>query len=428
MLQNVSVEVQTLYPYVFYQKGYFRTKLNGDSSTIINITDLQTMVDNMPDNGTLVFCETYTISSNQTIEVKDKSINFVRYRLFKYSIDSSGNYSSTGDPMPMIAVDGVDASLTLKGNIYFEGLAPYSGAWNFNVSYGNDYSHIKMYALIEVGKSGNGGSLTLGEGVVIRNWAVKIDTANVGLITIYANASAELDGCEIYGNRIIVQDGLDSSVITNNGTLNIKSGKFMNNILVDGSKYASNRTSVGVSATPFSKGGFLVCNTGSTTVIDGGEIYSNRAQYGGAIYVNTNATLTLNGGQIYANRGYTSGGAIYLEADTTMTVGSSCEISGNMSGGNSAIVFNDSTQATVTVVDASGTGVSGASAMLMLNSIDEQNQSFVNFALIDGVETTVASDQSVVNMTLLFSGLCLMFVCIVARRFHIKKQRKFSKK
>jgi hypothetical protein len=425
MLKDVSVEVQVIYPYIFYSNGAFRTKYGGDSTTIIkNVdNDLQKILDLMPDGGVLVFSDTYVVSDEQIIEVNNKTIKIVGDRVFK---NTSGDTSGTNT---MFLIDGVGASLTIKGNIIFEGLAPYSGWWNFDTAEDLDStSSIKDYVLFEVGKSGNGGALTLGEGVAIRNWTINIEEEDIGLITIFSNASATLEDCEIYGNKILVKSGYNSSVVTNNGTLYIKGGNFMNNILVSGETYKEDRTSASENAKPFGNGGFLVCNTNSKTEMSEGEIYSNRAEFGGAIYVNSNATLILSGGKIYANRGYEKGGALYIESSSNVTFGADCEISGNMSGGSNAIVFNNEYEnSTVTVIDGSGTALTGASALLILNDIEEQNESFVNFAKFEIVENEGGSDHSVVNVIPLFFGFTMIFAFVIVRKFKIKNRKNFKR-
>ena len=449
-----TVKVSTLYTYIFYQNGKFRAELDGNYTTEIGVADLQDAVDLLEDGGTLVFCEEYPIASQQIVNAGNKMVTFTRYRLFKKSIDSSGNYVDTGTPMAMFDIDGTNAFLTLSGNIYIDGLVPYSGWWNFdNNNDKDDVSHIKNYAVFEVGKT-TGGTLTLGSGVVIRNWALKIDNENVGLITIYNKGSVVLDGCEIYGNKMIVKEALNSSVITNNGTLTISSGVFMNNILVSGTAYESNRTSANTT-TPFGNGGFLVCTANSTTVMNGGSILCNKSQKGGAIYVLEGATLNLKGGEIFGNRAYTSGGAIYVNGTANITYSIACQIYGNLTGTNDAsFVFEtqQNVEDILTVSSSTSSTTTGVSATQVLQQIEEQNMVNINFEEIDKVEekedTQPVDDDKVagqnkgnrvakidgtdnqnngtsdypVDITiLLFIAFCLAFVCIIVRRKNIKK-------
>lgn len=411
-----NVEVVISYPIVFYSNGYFMTKL-GDSSTYISgITDLKTMVEYMEDGSTLIFCETFNIVGNVVIDTGDKKVTFTRYIDFK----------SRGDTKPMIAINGTSATvknqLTLRGKIFVDGMAPFSGIWNFTGGEANELvSNVKWYAVFEVGKSTSasetGGSLTLESGVVVRNWNLKIDAKNVGLITIHSGGTVKLDGCEIYANRILDKNQ-NSSVITNSGTLTIASGVFMNNVITSGASYEGNR---GQFNDIFGKGGFLFCNAGSVTTISGGEIYSNRAKYGGAIYV-LDATLNLLGGKIYANRGYTNGGAVYVSATdaskVSITIGD-CEIYANMAGESASTLVFENLKADdgLTVFSADGRELTGASLLARLQEIEDANINNVDFDELDK-ETT---DGSVGVTALMFSALCLAFVCIVVYRTNRRK-------
>ncbi len=405
-----ELQLAIRYSIVFYKDGYFCTDLN-TYSRIGNITQLEDIIALMEDDGTLVFCSTYKVNGVETIDVKDKTLTFARHKDFVSS--------------PMISVEAntneLKNSLTLSGDIVFDGASPYGG----NIS---DSGNVKNDAIFEVGNpsvdTATGGTLNINSGVVIKNWTLEF-SAQKGLIIICSPGTVNLDGCKISSNKITSSGDYKSSVILNSGTLNLVSGEFYEN-----ENYYLPSTISGETTTSTAYyGGFLSCVGGKATMT-GGTIGKNTANYGGAIYLE-DATLKLLGGKIYANKGITAGGAIYATGSSSITIDEDFAITDNMSGSLGTLVLNNVEKTdSITIVNSDGTAVTGISAMSKLDEIERKNLNNVEFKNISpkNNDENTTQERSVGVVLPIACATCVVLICLAIYEFIRKNKTKFTKK
>ena len=306
-----NVKLNASYDVVYYKSNGFAATENGTS---IGISKLNEMAKYLNDNASIVFVDTYSITSGNEIIVLNKTINFVRKSADKPIISLANDYS--------FSISGGSGKVIIDGNLL-----------------GSSHQGVHV---IE-----NSGKMILGSGVVIRNFENNAVENSYSIVYNKAGGYLILDGCEI--SRCLSSNGHGGAVY-NQGLMVINSGRFYSN------QSANN-------------GGFIY-NT-SELSINGSLIYNNKANNGGAIYsVGSSSNLSnvyLNGGEIMDNeaiyveaQGGGKAGAVYGADYTKFVVGATL-IYGNMAHEETSIYNVDNSK----IITLSGR--SAEELMLALN-------------------------------------------------------------
>lgn len=402
-----NVEIFEYYNRIFYYYGSFYATCYSENSNGVykdetGITDLQTAINHLNNNGQIVFGSTYKI--NRKVEIIcDKTITLSINYLFKST-------SNDDEVLPMFDIQSGSLQMySIDGNIIVDG----NTTWSIDTSYYKTRRDPIFYVR-------EGAKLTLGNNVVIKNFYFSNRTGSptkyngyyVGAVVNYGTTI--FDNCEVSNNMLYITNVNIGGIIKNFGNMVIRQGKFYNNYM----------RSTGNSNNSNSYGGFLYSS--GTLTISGGEIINNRAGYGSAICLgnlidtgvdtttSTISVLYLLGGDIVNNYAFQSnGGAINLNgSDTLIVIGNGKilnNINGAISSGSTVITKSDSR-----VVDSNYQLVSD----VMLAQLDQQNQ------IIETKQET--TNYSFIIWIILGSALVLSCIVtvILIRKNTIKNKKK----
>ena len=397
-----NVEVFEYYDRIFYYNNSFYATYNNGYKDDTGITDLQTAINHLNNNGQIVFGSSYNISSKVEI-ICDKVVTLSVIYLYKSTNNSDEVLPMFDIKSGSLQMYSIDGSIIIDGNT----------TWSLN---GSD--KIRRDPIFYVRE---GAKLILGNNVLIKNFYLEKRSGSptkykgyyVGVVVNYGTTI--FDNCEISNNMLYVTDTVIGGVVKNFGSMIIRQGKFYNNFM----------RNTGNSNNDNSYGGFLYSS--GTLTITGGEIMSNRAGYGSAICLGntvdlgsstttsaSTSVLYFLGGSIVNNHAAKmNGGAINLKDSNTLIVIGNGQIINNIYGaiasGSTIINKSDSK-----VVDSEYQLVSD----VMLVQLDQQNQ-------------LVETKQEVKNYSFvmwIILGSAFVLSCIVAviliRKNTIKKKKK----
>lgn len=292
LYENKDSVTSTMYVKVTYDKMYYinvagtsKVYADKEGKTEIEATSFADAMEQLNDNGTIVFMTPYIASNgNETIAIS-KRINFVREK--------------TGTNFAMFEVpDGQTLAITCTS-----GMAVFEGQ--------NDETQYPVF-VVE-------GKLVLGSNVTIRNFKCK-SYASSSLHGIICNkGTLVLQGCKIYKNEITFEDSETSKiggVVYNDGTMSILGGEFYDNRAINGN------------------GGFVY--TSGKLTVSGGTIRGNKSGYGAGVYVANDGSVVLSGGEITHNFAQNDGGGIYVANGGKLNLGGTqilSNIAGNLGAG-----------------------------------------------------------------------------------------------
>ena len=208
-------------------------------------------------------------------------------------------------------------------------------------------------ALIAVGDGTNYGTLTLGEGAVLRN--NNNTTVNgAGGAVCAISGDLNVSGGHIIGNTAF--SGSAIAVMANSCDVNISNGSLISDNDATNTAYNGGGAiyiSAGIvtmsegeikNNTAINCGGAVFLGKGNNSSnasfkIQGGTITANTAKYGAGIYASYAQLIELSGGNISGNNATSDGGGVYVAPDNTIAISGSVVVNNNTASNNADNVY-----------------------------------------------------------------------------------------